>query len=565
MDSNLNIALEKLFNERKDFIIIGLTGRTGSGCTTVAELLTKDFRDLDLPIPKVQEFHTNEERKYSVLHKYAERNWVKFTRIKMSDIITSFILEDNFQQFRSFVEEVFPKKDLAPLDFLRPNFDEMHKERLRFKQAVEENEENLKSPDIYGFYFIRIPSFTQKLKDKFDEINKEMYTKIYQRIASNIRCSGTALLNTFNGENIFKLAQRTNTLIKILRRKNKEDKGRVLVVIDTIRNPYEATFFKDRYSSFYLFSINTEEKERRDRLGTKGLIPKQIDEIDKIEYPGKLSDSARFWSQDIQSCIELSDVYLYNPHSLMIDLTEVKKGIVKYVTLIMHPGLISPTHVERSMQIAFNAKLNSGCISRQVGAVVTDDNYSIKSVGWNTVAECQIPCNLRSLNRLVRRHDKEAFSDYELKNETFTAKCIEKSNKAMEDNLNGRTYHYCFKDIYNDLSIPPKKNQVHTRSLHAEENAFLQISKYGGTGIMNGYLFSTASPCELCSKKAYQLGIKKIYYIDPYPGISAEHTLMNGSRDPEMILFQGAIGRGFTQLYTQILPLKDELEILLGD
>ncbi|WP_235846252.1 deaminase [Morganella psychrotolerans] len=59
-----------------------------------------------------------------------------------------------------------------------------------------------------------------------------------------------------------------------------------------------------------------------------------------------------------------------------------------------------------------------------------------------------------------------------------------------------------------------ENNQVHTRSLHAEENAFLQISKYGGTGVQHGSLYTTASPCELCAKKAYQLGIKEIVFID---------------------------------------------------
>ena len=82
---------------------------------------------------------------------------------------------------------------------------------------------------------------------------------------------------------------------------------------------------------------------------------------------------------------------------------------------------------------------------------------------------------------------------------------------------------YCFKDIYNGITGKP--NQVHTRALHAEENAFLQIAKYGGAKIQGGKLFTTASPCELCSKKAYQLGIKEIYYIDPYPGIKSNHCI----------------------------------------
>ena len=82
-------------------------------------------------------------------------------------------------------------------------------------------------------------------------------------------------------------------------------------------------------------------------------------------------------------------------------------------------------------------------------------------------------------------------------------------------------------------------------------------------GLKDGYLFTTASPCELCAKKSYQIGIREIYYIDLYPGISENHILKNGKNIPKLELFQGAIGRAYTQMYTQILPLKDELYMLL--
>jgi dCMP deaminase len=42
-----NNGINKIYDERKDFIIIGLTGRTGSGCSTVAKILeTDEFKKL---------------------------------------------------------------------------------------------------------------------------------------------------------------------------------------------------------------------------------------------------------------------------------------------------------------------------------------------------------------------------------------------------------------------------------------------------------------------------------------------------------------------------------------
>jgi len=83
-------------------------------------------------------------------------------------------------------------------------------------------------------------------------------------------------------------------------------------------------------------------------------------------------------------------------------------------------------------------------------------------------------------------------------------------------------------------------------------------------GIAGGKLYTTASPCELCAKKAYQLGIKEIIYIDPYPGIARDHILSIGLNPPKLIQFMGAVGKGYHQLYDSTMPYKDELDYFLN-
>ena len=92
----------------------------------------------------------------------------------------------------------------------------------------------------------------------------------------------------------------------------------------------------------------------------------------------------------------------------------------------------------------------------------------------------------------------------------------------------------------------------------------MQIAKYGGQALKNGILFTTASPCELCAKKAYQLGISQIFYIDPYPGISKTQILDCGIKKPQLHLFTGAIGRAYHKLYEPFMPYKDEIYIRTG-
>lgn len=571
--ATLDNALEKLFDERKDFIIIGLTGRTGAGCTTAANILTKNFDELYLPKPDNNNINNNEDRKYRILYNYCKQNWEMFIKIEMRNIITSFLLEEDYKSFKQFIESnknISNKENIIKeieSDLFESKYSKMHENRNKVKCLIEENEENLVKDEVYNFYFEDLPKFTINLKECIENIDKKSYTTLYQDIANNIRSSGKAFHNGFICENIHKLSQRTNVLIKILRKRNKikikeKKEGRVLVVIDALRNPYEVTFFKDRYSAFYQIAINVDEEIRKSRLFKLNFDEEEIKKIDSIEYSNKNTGDKIFSNQNIRKCIELADIYIDNSQQTK-DYSELKKKIAKYITLIMHPGLITPTHIERTMQIAYDAKMNSGCISRQVGAVVTDDQFAIKSIGWNSVAENQVPCNLRDMKSLISNEDKDSFSKYEIEDDDFKKVCEDKNKIFESSNTGGRLYPYCFKDIYNDDVKKEGKNQVHTRSLHAEENAFLQISKYGGQGLYGGNLFTTASPCELCAKKAYQLGIKNIYYIDPYPGISEKHILNCGINKPKMILFEGVIGRAFSQLYTQIIPYKDEIELLL--
>lgn len=338
-------------------------------------------------------------------------------------------------------------------------------------------------------------------------------------------------------------------------------------------------FFKEKYSAFYMLSTNMEEENRISSLSVKTSLDtenphfKEILKLDEAEYSGSSFTKGEFGYPDIENCIQKSEYHL----SLDSTVFNLDRQIIKLLALIQQPGIVTPSAVERCMQIAFNAKLNSGCISRQVGAVVTDSNFSVKAIGWNDVPEKQLPCNLRNLKDLIEEDvvkNPNHFSDYEKegvvkinKDKSVPFKELAKNgfSSLPNENLEGRNCSFCFKSHQNSYEY--EKNQVHTRSLHAEENAMMQIVKYGGEPLLGGNLFTTASPCELCSKKAFQLGVRNIYYIDPYPGIATKHILKNGldqNDNPELRQFYGAVGRTFQKLYDPFMAYKDELFLLTG-
>ena len=66
-----NEAVRSLYRQRDKMIILGLTGRTGSGCTTVSHILASESMEkLDLRSYKTCDFKNADERKYSVLYRY---------------------------------------------------------------------------------------------------------------------------------------------------------------------------------------------------------------------------------------------------------------------------------------------------------------------------------------------------------------------------------------------------------------------------------------------------------------------------------------------------------------
>lgn len=573
---NINDAIHQIYKHRENFIIIGLTGRTGSGCSTVASLLSKKKSELNIPKPTSKK--TPEEIKDHIIYNFSMHNWPIFQKIEIKNVITSYILEQNYDTFIDYISKSYNKNSTevySALDIIKNEFEDINKNRttlLQKRREFEKDEDsdiclNEMQKESYDYHFTVIPNFAIKLKNALNSICEDNYTSTYQLIGDNIRKSGSAIDHVFNPDKIFRLATRTNKLIKLLRKINKSNNiEQTCIIIDAIRNPFEALYFRERYAAFYLMSINVDDHNRIHRLQkTYNLNLEQIKKIDDKEYPEEMSDEMFFVSQNIQRCIELSDIHINNHHVESEERPSLQSTLIRYVSLILHPGLITPTHKERCMQIAYNAKFNSGCLSRQVGAVVTDTDYSVKSIGWNCVPKGQISCLLRNAKDLINNENMETYSDFENNDTQFRKILKDKFSNSIRDDdnthfLNGRNLSYCFKNIYN---INKKdKNQVHTRALHAEENAFLQIVKCGGQGVKNGYLFTTASPCELCSKKAYQLGISKIIYIDPYPGISTKHILACGSNRPVLELFTGAIGRAYVQLYDSIFPYKDEISIL---
>jgi hypothetical protein len=380
--------LNSLYELRNRFIIIGLTGRLGSGCTTVANLITQStFDNCLFPIPVPSNRQTNEERKYRITYNYLAKNWYQYTLIRASDVITAFLLTKDVDQISNYLKKVYSDSE-AEIDKIfgeiTSDFNDLSTEVKSMFKVIDNNiidPQNIDKETAQRLFFTekRIEQFSTLLKKQFKKLKITKGHYPFQYFGDNLRKSGDPILDgIFDPENCYIIAKVTHELIKLIREKNN---NQARIVVDSIRNSMEARYFKERYSAFYLFAVNTEENFRQDRLNNE-FNTKELKALDQ-EYTKDLKTDERFYKQDIQTCIQVADVYLYNPDEPVAEGEKhktLKKDVLRYLALILQPGIITPTPEERCMQIAYTAKYNSGCISRQVGAVVTDTFFF--EVNW---------------------------------------------------------------------------------------------------------------------------------------------------------------------------------------
>lgn len=667
------IPLHQIYSQREDFVIVALTGITGSGCSNFADMMAMNFgqwhdNKLIRPFEEIAKtpsdskqcevFKREYERCYLVSRKYEP-----FKIIKYKNVLIFYMLKELFGKYHDVKEVVAHLSALLAYKFhhshkgkesyeydvdshfteetimgwrlterLINRFSQMsaleHSCIANEAQGKETNERlELRKMEADIFFDAEFEDFCNKLYDEMKR--RDYYSKNFfvHRLATAIRATGESektypdFKDSHDSNHVFDVVEQINQIIKGYHLNDKNAKRRF--VIDSVRNSLEILYLRERYNAFYMVAIHNDGHEE-DLLRKKVSNYADGDRLAAIcgnisalsSHENKLDDfeHGQFYAPDLQRCVSESELHIaYNTlEGLQREEERINKSghdkeelefatnsfytygeqWMKYSALISRPGLVTPTRDERCMSIAYVAKFNSGCISRQVGCVIIDQEKAVQSVGWNDPPAPHLPCNLRDFGSLFEAQkayqdagDKEekslykVYSKFELADTKPYPKHDDKGNvvdtygKGFCDCMgndcsqevsqklaeNGLKYAYCFRSRYNTY----KENQdaVNTRSLHAEENTMLRLARQGGMGLKGGTMYVTASPCVLCSKKAYQIGIRDIVYLDPYTDIAPELILKCGFDMPRLRAFRGAIGGTFYKLYQPFIPYKDELKI----
>lgn len=329
-------------------------------------------------------------------------------------------------------------------------------------------------------------------------------------------------------------------------------------IFDSIKNLEELLLLRSVYTeNFYLFSIFSPLNERKLNLQNKDL---SSSEIDKIVNADDFENNV--YGQNVKGTFVEGDfiVRISNDNIKGLD-----KKIERYLHLIFESKIITPTLNETAMYSAKSASVNSACLSRQVGASITDIEGNLISTGWNDV-----PKFGGNLYKEEDINDKRCKVLGHCSNDDHKSKLIHDilnsitNNEDFEDGFTGNKLSFR-QTIENVLSKSRIKDLIEfSRSVHAEMHAIITGSQLAGSKMINGKLFCTTYPCHNCARHIIVAGIKEIYYIEPYSKslciILHDDAITEDEKSDDkvrILVYDGVAPRRYLSFFNKFAERKD--------
>ncbi len=231
-------------------------------------------------------------------------------------------------------------------------------------------------------------------------------------------------------------------------------------VIDSIRNPYEVRALRSA-RDFRLLKVDAPVELRYERVRRRGgpRTPASFEEFVELERREMESDNPA--NQQLLATYELADLTVWNDGAIEDLHLRLDQTLRDWLMQAKRPGWD-----DYFMQIAQIVALRSNCMKRKVAAVVVKDRR-IVSTGYNGTPRGVKNCN-----------------------EGGCPRC--NSLAASGTNLGE-----CL-------------------CSHAEENSITQAA-YHGISLKEATLYSTFSPCLICTKMIINAGIREVVFNVEYP------------------------------------------------
>jgi deoxycytidylate deaminase len=286
---------------------------------------------------------------------------------------------------------------------------------------------------------------------------------------------------------------------------------RICHIIDSIKNQEELEVLRTVYGDMlYVFGVFAPLDRRDSNLRKRGMEPHEI-----YTLIDRDSGEESKTGQTVRNTFPQSDFFLRIDSGTDAQLAQ---RVERFLHLILGTKILTPTSAETAMYAAASAASNSACLSRQVGASITDPNGFLLAVGWNDVpkpggglynSDPHDPTSEKD-KRCWNRGGGKCFNDEEKDLlAKFVAEGLSKEGFFPEDVVERAT-----KSIVANQKL---RNLIEfSRSIHAEMHALMNSMRINGERMVKGKMFVTTYPCHACARHIVASGIMEVYYIEPY-------------------------------------------------
>jgi dCMP deaminase len=230
-------------------------------------------------------------------------------------------------------------------------------------------------------------------------------------------------------------------------------------VVDSIRHPFEAMFLRS-LGNFFLILVDAPLETRFRRAQARGRVGDSLTlEAFKEAEERELKSSDPF-AQQLLKTFELADFVITNDCDIETLRQRVKEAFVKVCA-----NLERPDWDHYFMAIADVVASRSSCVKRRVAAVIVKDRRII-ATGYNGTPRGITNCNEGGCERCLSL-------------------------------------------------VPSGTNLGECLCSHAEENAIVHAA-YHGVSLKGATLYTTFSPCIICTKMIINAGISEVVYRGAY-------------------------------------------------
>ena len=353
---------------------------------------------------------------------------------------------------------------------------------------------------------------------------------------------------------------------KLIGEKRKSPTGKVAYIVNSLKHPDEVEVLRKIYGQgFYLFGVHADKKRRLHYLeNDKGIHASKAAELTEVDEDEKLPHGQR-----TRDTYHLADFFL----NFGKNDDHVKNTLQRFLELIFSHPFKNPTFDEFSMFMAFSSSVRSGDLSRQVGAVITN-NQQIVATGAN---ECPASggglywAKVNSESGVVE--DVPDGKDYTRNEDSNRAE----QNEIIRGILTGISKLDGIPDkALADIELELRKSRISDltefgRVVHAEMEAIISCAR-GGISCIGASLYCTTFPCHNCAKHIIAAGIKRVVYVEPYPKSKALEfhseslelkTVQGDNKESDQVVFEpftGVGARRFLDLFSMTLGLVDKLK-----